>query len=146
MSVFSVTASLILGGLVDKYSARAVLPYMLLPLALGCALLSVIHAAAGAFVFMALLGISNGFMGTLIGALWPEVYGTRYLGSVRSVVFAAMVLASAVGPGLVGWLIDLNVPFDLQIAGMSVYCLGMTLVLGVATRRLNARLAGTRAG
>jgi acetate kinase len=38
------------------------------------------------FVVMVLLGISYGCSSTLLGAIWPEVYGAAHLGSIRSVL------------------------------------------------------------
>lgn len=83
---------------------------------------------------MLLVGISNGFNSTLVGALWPEVYGTRHMGAIRSVAFSVMVFASAAGPGLVGWLIDKGVSFDLQVMAMGGYCLVFCGVLGFVSR------------
>ena len=146
MSVTAVISSLILGALIDRYSARALLPFMLLPLSAACLVLGLIHQTWAAFLFMALMGVSNGFMATLIGALWPEVYGTRYLGAVRSVVFALMVLSSAIGPGLVGWLIDLEVSFDRQMMGMAAYCIAMTGSLTLVARHVHRRMERHSAG
>lgn len=129
-----VGASLIVGPLIDRFSARRLLPYALLPLCIGCLVLANVHAQVAAFVFLGLVGVGNGFNGTLIGAFWPEVYGTRYMGAIRAVAFSIMVFASAAGPGLVGWLIDIGVSFDVQVVGMSLYCLVFTAVLALMSR------------
>ncbi len=129
-----VCATLIVGPLIDRFSARQLLPFTLLPLTLACFLLANIHAQAIAFVFMGLVGISNGFNSTLVGALWPEVYGTRHMGAIRSLAFAGMVFASAAGPGLMGWLIDLGVSFDLQLMAMGTYCLMFCGILAMTAR------------
>lgn len=141
MAGVAVVASLTLGTLIDRFSARALVPFMLLPLGFGCAVLASVHAPVGAFIFMAFLGISNGFVGTLAGALWPEIYGTRYLGAVRSTVFALMVFSSAAGPGVYGFLIDLGVSVDLQMAVMSCYCFAVAAVLTLTAIRLRSRNA-----
>lgn len=70
---------------------------------------------------MALLGASLGSSTTLFGALWPEIYGVRHLGSIRAVIVALMVFATAMGPGITGFLIDAGVPYSWQIAGMSTF-------------------------
>jgi cyanate permease len=89
--------------------------------------------------FMMLLGCSYGVSGAVFGAIWPETYGTRHLGSIRAVVSAAMVFASALGPGLTGWLIDRGVGFEFQLQVMSVYCLLTMLVLFPVARVLRIR-------
>ena len=96
-----------------------------------------------AFAFMALLGVSYGFSATLFGALWPEIYGLKHLGAVRSVIVAFMVFATAMGPGLTGFLIDLGVPYPAQIMAMGLYCIAAAVMLTLVSRRLAAR---TRSG
>ncbi|MEP4063215.1 MAG: MFS transporter, partial [Nitratireductor sp.] len=119
---------------IDRFSARQLLPFTLLPLTTACFVLALFHAPLSAFIFMTLVGLSNGFNGTLVGALWPEVYGTRHMGAIRAVAFSCMVFASAAGPGLTGWLIDLGIPFDLQVLGMGLYCLVFCVVLALTAR------------
>ncbi|NND91425.1 MAG: MFS transporter [Granulosicoccus sp.] len=141
MSVTSVTVGLFTGHLIDRYSARMLLPFFLCPLALGCIVLSVAAAPLTMTVFMCLLGCSYGLSSAVFGAIWPEVYGTRHLGAVRAVVSAAMVFASALGPGLTGWLIDQGVGFESQLLGMSAYCLATMMVLFPVSRVLRLRQA-----
>ena len=129
-----VCASLAIGPLIDRFSARQLLPYALVPLAMACLVLANFHAQSAAFVFLGLVGVSHGFNGTLVGAFWPEVYGTRHMGAIRAVAFSIMVFASAAGPGLVGWMIDAGVPFDAQVTVMGLYCLGFTGVLALVAR------------
>jgi sugar phosphate permease len=139
MSLAVITFALITGWLVDRYSAVRILPVYLLPLSAACFVLGSFEGQWSAFAFMALLGVSYGFSTTLFGALWPEVYGTVHLGSIRSMIVAIMVLATAVGPGLTGWLIDLGVPYPLQINVMGVWCFAGAAAMTVASRALLAR-------
>lgn len=141
MSAMTVTCALTAGWLVDKVTAVRLLPAFLLPLSVACVVLALVEAPFAAFVFMALLGMSNGVSSTLFGALWPEVYGTRHLGAVRSVTVSLMVLASAAGPGLTGWLIDIGVPYQNQILAMAVYCLLACAAMALVSRRLVSRAA-----
>ncbi len=129
-----VCASLVSGPLIDRFSARRLLPFSLVSLTAACFVLAGFDAPATAFVFMGLVGISNGFNSTLVGAFWPEVYGTRHIGAIRSVAFSVMVFASAAGPGLVGWLIDRGIAFDLQVAAMGAVCLVLTAILTLVSR------------
>jgi len=134
MAAGVVCATLVIGPLIDRFSARQLLPFTLVPLTLACFVLAQVHAPVAAFIFLGLVGISNGFNGTLVGAFWPEAYGTRHMGAIRAVAFSVMVFASAAGPGLVGWLIDIGVPFDLQVMAMGVYCLIFCGVLALTAR------------
>ena len=139
MSLSVITFALITGWLVDRFSAVRILPVYLLPLTAACFVIGSFEAQWAAFVFMALLGVSYGFSTTLFGALWPEIYGTAHLGSIRSMIVAMMVVATAVGPGLTGWLIDLGVPLPRQTLVMGVWCLAGAVAMAFASRALLAR-------
>ena len=135
MSATTVVFALLCGSLVDRFSAVRLLPFFLVPMALACFVVWGSSAVATIFVFMVLLGISNGFSSTLLGALWPELYGTKHLGSVRSVTVALMVLSSALGPGVTGVLIDWQVSYPLQIGVMGLYCVAISFVMALVARR-----------
>ncbi|WP_339758897.1 MFS transporter [uncultured Hoeflea sp.] len=141
MSSMTILFALIAGQLVDRFSATRLLPSFLVPLSLSCFVLASTEAAWGAYAFMALMGVSYGFSSTLFGALWPEFYGTRHLGGIRSVIVAFMVFATAMGPGLTGALIDAGVPYSGQIAAMGVYCVAMIGIMVLVSRRALARQA-----
>ena len=139
MSATTVLVSIACGSLIDRFSALRLLPAFLLPMAASC---FVAAFAAGEWsipVFMILLGISNGASSTLLGALWPELNGTKHLGAIRSVTVAQMVLASALGPGVTGVLIDLDVSYPMQIAAMGGYCLIMSAAMGIFVATLSRR-------
>ncbi|MCP4319403.1 MAG: MFS transporter [Hyphomicrobiales bacterium] len=139
MAMMTISFALIGGMLIDRFSAVAMLPTFLLPLALSCFLLAGIEAQWGIFAFMALLGISYGFSSTLFGALWPEIYGTRHLGSIRAVVIALVVFATAMGPGVTGFLIDFGVSYPLQIFVMGAYCIAISVVMAIISNRVAKR-------
>src|SRR5690606_26028933 len=105
----------------------------------ACLVLALFEAQWSAFAFMGLMGISYGVSSTLFGALWPEIYGTNHLGAIRALTVAVLVFATAMGPGLTGALIDLGVPYPLQIAAMGVYCFAACGLMVYVSRRLAAR-------
>lgn len=139
MAVTTVTFALVAGQLVDRYSAIALLPSFLFPLAAACLALGLLQPQWTAFLFMGLLGLSYGFQHTLFGALWPEIYGLRHLGAIRAMTVAMGVLATAVGPGLTGMLIDSGVSYPAQIVVMGLYCLMAGVLMIFVSRRLKAR-------
>lgn len=140
-SSMTVVSSLATGYVVDRYSAVAILPFYLLPLAAACFVLAFVDAQWSAFVFMALLGASLGSSTTLFGALWPEIYGLKYLGSIRAIIVALMVFGTAMGPGLTGFLIDAGVPYSWQIAAMGAYCLLGVMLMTTVRAEVRARNA-----
>ncbi len=142
MSIMTVIFALIGGALVDRFSAVALLPSFLVPLGLSCIVLSLVEESWGVFAFMGFLGISYGLSSTLFGALWPEIYGSRYLGSIRSVVVALLVFATAMGPGVTGFLIDAQVSYPLQIAVMGLYSFAMCFVMLFVSRKIIRRKSG----
>ena len=139
MAFLTFIFALIAGQLVDRYSAVSMLPFFLLPLSAACIAMWALESISGSYVFMGLLGVSYGFSSTLFGALWPEIYGTKYLGAVRSIIIAMMVFGTAVGPGLTGYLIDIGVSYPLQIFTMGIYCLAASAIMLFVSRKLTAR-------
>ncbi len=142
MSLSTVTFGLLSGLLIDRLSAVRLLPFFLLPLGLSVLVLAVFVHPATMFAFMFLMGISYGLSTGIFGAIWPEIYGTKHLGAIRSVTMAAMVFSSALGPGLTGWLIDAGVSFDRQLYYMSGYCFMACVVMFLTSRALVLRGAG----
>lgn len=144
MAATTVVFALATGRAIDRFGASRLLAGFLLPLAAGCLVLWRGEGVGAMYGFMALLGVSQGVTASLFGALWPEVYGTRHLGAIRSVTFAAMVLATALGPGVTGALIDAGVGFEGQVGAMGAWCLFATAAVSLASARLVARVRAER--
>lgn len=138
-AAMTITFALVSGQLIDRFSGVALLPGFLLPLAAACFTLGSFEAQWGAFAFMALLGLSYGFSSTLFGSIWPEIYGLKHLGSIRALTMAIMVFATAMGPGLTGFLIDRGVSYPAQIVAMGVYCVAVSFVMLHVSRRVRKR-------
>jgi hypothetical protein len=86
-------------------------------------------------------GLTNGLMNPIVGSLWVEVYGTAHVGAIRALAIAALVAASALGPGIAGFLIDVGVELDLQAFGYAAYCVGGALVYLLLQPRFGKRVA-----
>jgi MFS family permease len=146
MAAVNTGFTLVSGQLIDRYSGVRLLPFVLLPLGAACFVLGGVEAQWSAFAFMALIGVSNGLSTTLFGAVWPEIYGLKHLGAIRSLIVAASVLASAAGPGLSGILIDAGVSYPAQIVAMGIYCLAVSAVLWRASALARGRAGQPVAG
>lgn len=139
LSMTTVFFTLFAGQLVDRYQARRILPVFLLPLGVACLVLSWGRDPLAIHGFMFLLAISYGFSSAIFGTIWPETYGTAHLGAIRAVAVAAMVFASAIGPGITGWCIDRGIGFDFQLVVMAGYCLFAAITMVAAVKILENR-------
>ena len=89
-------------------------------------------------MLMVMIGLTGGAAATIMGAIWPEVFGLKYLGEIRALTFAAMVASTAASPVITGALIDAGIVFTSQLAVMGGYCLLASLLMGLIQPRLAA--------
>lgn len=130
-----VVTTLPAGWLVDRYTARRLVPITVLPLGLAMALLGPAGAPWVPWAFMALLGASVGLSGAVHAAFWAELYGTRHLGAIQSLQMSLMVLSTAASPVLVGVVLERTVTLDaLLVAGVGSVILAALLAGPVAWR------------
>ena len=129
------------GALIDRVGAARLLPVFLLPISMCMTVLALSDDVDAFFLAFVFQGLGQGLVTGLFGSLWPELYGTRHLGSVRALAISAMVISTAVGPGVTGELIDQGVPFTDQGLWMAGYCLAVSVAfLGVARRIASERI------
>ena len=105
-SVLSVITLFIAGFLIDKFSSRKLLIYMNLPFLLSLFLIIIFDNAIVSFLFLGLIGISNGLANVLGSSTWAEVYGVKHIGSIKALTTALMVFSTAFGTAVFGLLID----------------------------------------
>jgi MFS family permease len=139
MALTTVGFALLTGAAIDRFGATVVLPFFLLPLGSACFALAYSGPEITLFIVMVLLGISYGISSTLFGSLWPEIYGLANLGGVRSITVSAAVLATAIGPGLTGTLIDRGMDLPAQMMFFGFYCLLAAGAMTIASMSLSRR-------
>ncbi len=100
---------IIAGLLVDRFSAVKLLPFYMLPMALGLMVVALFSGPWVGVVFMALMAASIGASPPISGSLWPEIYGVNNLGTVRSINSAILVFSTALSPALYGLAIDRSI-------------------------------------
>ena len=100
-----VPGSLMGGPLVDRFTARAMMPIHLLPAMLGVAIIAIWHHPVAVFLYMALAGFTNGLGGTVRQAVVAELVPASALGAARSVTASMMVFSTAAGPAVFGVLL-----------------------------------------
>ena len=136
-SILSVLTLFISGFLIDKFTSRKLLIYMNIPLFVATAVLFLFDNELSSFFFFGLLGITNGLANVLGSSTWAEIYGVKYIGSIKALTTALMVFATAFGTALFGILIDINFSIE-QIAIVSgAYILTSIILLYLVKSKLN---------
>ena len=136
-SILSVITLFISGFLIDKFSSRKLLIYMNIPLLFSTIVLFYFNNPLSSFVFFGLLGISNGLANVLGSSTWAEIYGVKYIGSIKALTTALMVFATAFGTALFGVFIDIGFSIE-QIAVISgTYIIGSIILIYLVKNKLN---------
>ena len=107
--IYSITSILTLissGFLVDKFTSRKLIPFMNVPLLLGLLILYFYDFKYSAYLFFGFMGVSNGLANVLGSSTWAEIYGVRFLGSIKALTTAFMVFSTAFGTAIFGIFID----------------------------------------
>jgi len=114
-------SSLLSGFLVDRFKSVKLLPFFSLPMAAALFIVANFQGQWVALAMMSLLALSIGSSPPITGSLWPEIYGTKNLGAIRSMNVALMVFATALSPTLFGQLFDNNIPLETIMNFCGVY-------------------------
>ncbi len=131
-AIFAVIGSLTVGQLIDRFSAKTIAAHTLLPNSLACLALWLGSAQIGVPMFFIFFGLAIGMPHATNAALTAEIYGTRYLGEIKAMFLPVGVLASALSPMLMGWMIDAGLGLD-ALMGMNIaLALGAQIIATLA--------------
>ena len=86
-----------------------------------------------AFIFLGLVGISNGLANVLGSSTWAEIYGVKFIGSIKALTTAFMVFSTAFGTAVFGLMIDNGFTIE-NIAFVSSIYIVISLVLLILIR------------
>ena len=136
-SIFSVLTLFLSGYLIDKFTSRKLLIFMNIPLLLSAIVLFFFDTPIIAFVFLGLVGISNGFANILGSSTWAELYGVKHIGSIKALTTALMVFATAFGTALYGFLIDIGFTIEEIVAVSGTYISISLILLYLIRKKLN---------
>ena len=136
-SILSVLTLLGSGFLIDKFTSRKLLIFMNIPLLISTLVLFYFNSPITSFIFLGLIGISNGLANVLGSSTWAEIYGVKFIGSIKALTTALMVFSTAFGTALFGFLIDRGFSIE-QIAMVSfIYILISLILLFFVRNKLN---------
>ena len=138
-SFLSVITLLVSGFLIDKFSSRKLLIFMNIPLLFSVLVLVFFDTPLSSFIFLGLIGISNGFANVLGSSTWAEIYGVKYIGSIKALTTALMVFSTAFGTALFGLLIDLDFSIEKIALVALIYISLVTVMLFFTRHSLNPK-------
>jgi predicted MFS family arabinose efflux permease len=135
-SIASIITLFSSGFLIDRFTSRKLIPIMNLPLFFSMIVLLFFDHPFTAYLFLGLIGISNGLTNILGTSTWAEIYGVKYIGGIKAVTTAFMVFSTAFGTAIFGLLIDNGFSIE-NIALISViYIIFSLLLLLIFRKRL----------
>ena len=126
-SIMTVATLFVAGFLIDKFTSRKLLIFINIPLLFSVFVIIFFDNPISSFFFLGLIGITNGFANVLGSSTWAEIYGVKYIGSIKALTTALMVFATAFGTALFGVLIDRGFSIE-QIAVISSVYISISLI------------------
>ena len=133
-SLASIITLFFSGFLVDKFTSRKLIPLMNIPLLLSMFTLFYYKHELSAFIFLGLVGVSNGLANVLGSSTWAEIYGVKFIGSIKALTTALMVFSTAFGTAVFGLLIDNGFTIE-NIALISGLYVVISLTLLITIRK-----------
>ena len=136
-SILSVLTLLGSGFLIDKFTSRKLLIFINIPLLFSTLVLFYFDNPITSFIFLGLIGISNGLANVLGSSTWAEIYGVKFIGSIKALTTALMVFSTAFGTALFGFLIDKGFSIELIAMISFIYILISLILLIFVRNKLN---------
>lgn len=138
----SILMMMISGWLLDRFGTPRLIPWYQVPLGIAFVVFGLTNSLGAIVVGILFMAATAGANATLPNAFWAEFYGTKHLGAIKALAAAIMVLGSAIGPGVTGYLIDFGVGLEAQfvwVGGFFAIATAMMLVgISKARRELPA--------
>ena len=131
----SVGAMLLSGWGLDKLGTPRLLPFIQVPMIAAFIIFALAQSTLMITLGFVMLGITAGAGATLPSAFWAEFYGTKFIGSIKALAAAVMVLGSAIGPGITGVMIDYGIGLETQFYWIAGYFALATIVLWIGVRK-----------
>jgi predicted MFS family arabinose efflux permease len=128
-SIASIITLFTSGFLVDRFTSRKLMTIMNIPLLFSMMTIIFFDHHLSAYLFLGLIGVSNGFANVLGSSTWAEIYGVKYIGSIKALTTAFMVFSTAFGTIVFGILIDKGINIETIAVICAVYIVSALLLL-----------------
>ena len=120
------------GWLAERMPLGRLMAIALGVLAAGLVILPHLQSLTHVMSWATLMGLGGGLVMVLFFSAYPRVYGRRHLGRIQGIAQALTVLASAIGPVLLAWCVDVTGSYTTMfyvlamIVGMSSLAAAIT--------------------
>jgi len=135
-AILSVLTLFISGPLVDKFTSRKILPFMNLPSLLSMIILFYFDSYISAYFVLGFMGISNGLANVLGSSTWAEIYGVKYIGSIKALTTAMMVFSTAFGTAAFGLIIDSGYSIEVIAMISSAYIIVANILIVIIKKKI----------
>ena len=136
-SISSILTLILSGFLVDRFTSRKLIYFINAPLLMGLIFLYFLNQQFIAYIFFGLLGVSNGLANVLGSSTWAEIYGVKYIGSIKALTTALMVFSTAFGTAIFGYFIDLGLSIETISLISALYIVSVFLLLLTISNKVN---------
>jgi len=135
-AILSVVTLFISGPIIDKYKSRKILQLMNIPTLFAMLILFYSDYYISSYFVLGLMGISNGLANVLGSTTWAEIYGVKYIGSIKALTTAMMVFSTAFGTAVFGLIIDYGYSIEVIAMISSAYIIIANILIIIFKRHI----------
>lgn len=104
--VMRAAGSFLIGPLIDRFTATRLLVFHMIPIILGYTLFATVDAWWCIYAYLGLSGLTVGTGSNIKSVIFAEFYGVKILGAINGLTTSLMVVSTALGPILLGLMLD----------------------------------------
>ncbi len=130
MALFSAGSALLFGYLVDTFKPKYIVAIQMAAMLVANILGIYMTETWLLIVYAISFGLVMGVGGVFDGAVWANLFGRQYQGSIRGFVFTAGVIGSAIGPAIFGLSFDYAGGYAFAL-WMGAFLCGLAIILSL---------------
>ncbi|MFT5171202.1 MAG: MFS family permease [Candidatus Marinamargulisbacteria bacterium] len=127
-AILKALTSVLTGPLVDNHGPTAPFSALIAMLGLGTLLAGIGGPTWIIFVYFGLMGAALGMSSPVMSVIWPNLYGTVHLGSIKGVVSTFRNGLTAFGPLPIALALDMNISIDALLISTACVVFALALV------------------
>ncbi len=134
------------GWLSTRLGLTHLLAVALFVLAIGLVVLPHVSSIGQVMAWATAMGLGGGLVMVLFFSVWPRVFGRRHLGRIQGAAQALTVLASALGPLLLAWCVEVTGSYAamFRILSFAIASTAIAALVVSLPRPATATAAGAR--